>query len=205
MNVEVTANGKTICVSEYHKDYRLSGDIDSPCVILSSKLRAIAVALNELGEPEVAEYIKSKKDIELSRWFSYDSDNYKERDWTIRDAEKEFSRWCKNNREITLSDFAGCNDYDDDFFEDNDYILREIDKRIGWRSNWDGMDPQHMRVGLECRWGQIRPSWCMIFRNPDYLHYKLDIDKIRERFEAELAKRREYNAKLEALNEEYGY
>ena len=208
MRINVIANGKKAYVEDrgignswwaIGDEFKWSG--------YYTPLGAIAKVLKEFGEEEISNYLDEKSKETCFRFF-YAHSYYKEKEWTISDAEAEFDKWCKEHTSISLRLFHDYGDEDDWYDEevsDHQRLLMKIDELIGWRSKWDGMDRQHMRVGLRCRWGAIDPAWTMEFRNPTYITYKdFNLDKMREELEEQKAKEHEYYEKLQALQEEYG-
>lgn len=210
MRIEIIANGKTGYVEDcgIGRDWWTKGEDFEHCY-LHHQLRAIAGVLEEFGESEIADYIKEQEEKVCTNFFHDSCFLHEENGWTIGDAETAFNKWCKEHRTISLSDFKRYRD-EDEYYEDEadkmmfDSICSEIDELIGWRSSVYGMDRQHMRVGLDCRWGQIEPQWVMIFRNPSFIGYRLDLDKIKDKIRTDILKRDEYYLKLKELQDEYG-
>lgn len=212
MIIKVKANGNTGRIEDcgLGHDWWAKGDNFSSCGYYNP-LNAIARVLTEFGEEDIAKYLRDQAETTRTKFFNSTAWNLKEDSWTIGIAEEEFDKWCANHQTITLREFNTYENYEE-YYDDEDYIsdcvYSEIDKLIGWRSDWNGgrhcRDRQHMRVGLKCRWGQIEPNWVMVFKNPTFIGYEFDLDKIRDKVRTNILKRDEYYEKLKELQDEYG-
>ncbi len=209
-SISVCVNGQKCTISDAGfghdwevrglKDYRYSSH---------RLLDTLGHVVMELGEKEIGSYLLELSDTKISRPFSTYSMDYREKTWTISDAEEAFSRFLKYDEffpfGVPLSYFY--ND-DHDEYEDLDDLAKiqnKIDEMVGWKLDWNRhIDRQHMCVTVECRWGQVEPQWHMSFRNPTLLQYSFDLDKMRKEIKEEEARREEYYEKLAQLQEEYG-
>lgn len=189
-SIKMKVNGEEFYIEQaYNGDWWITGLKDGYKTWSMWSLEAIELALKHLGEDRIANIFEGLKDEKYLKAFSYhfDSARYNEKDWTIQIAEQKMNEFLSNMHERGKLTYS-INDItfpDTEYYDEEDWTEYLIREQIGWHIwssvyNLKYIDRQKMSVTVRCSFGQIEPQWFMEYRNPEFLGYELDLDKIGE-------------------------